>query len=149
MKMLLSGMALLTAPLLADSIPSGWIVLKDRTGACQIAAPADFKSDAMAPSLAKGPGDAMEVQIYSSVNPVKPLNETVAKVMGIERMFENTDKRVFYANKQAKVMDGRMITAWHVTVPRAAGSCFATITLTPAGTEDLARRIAGTIGPAK
>jgi hypothetical protein len=149
MRILLSAIALLPALLIADAIPSGWTVLKERTGACQIGAPGDFKPDSMSPSLAKGPGDAMEVQIYSSTSPVKPLNETVAKVMGIEKMFENTDKRIFYALKQAKVMDGRMITAWRVTVPRTGGSCFATITLTPAGSEDLARKIAATIGPAK
>ena len=146
---LLSGFALLAAPLLADSIPSGWIVLKEKTNACQIAAPADFKSDATTPSLAKGPGDAVEVQVFSSPSPVRPLNERVAKAMGIEKIFENTDKRVFYADKPAKVITGQVIAGWHVKIPRGGGSCFAVITLTPAGSEDLAKKIAATIGPAK
>jgi len=149
MKILLAVLPLFAAPLFADSIPSGWIVLKEKTSACQIAAPPDFKPDSLTPALAKGPGDAIEVQIYSSTSPVKPLNETVAKVMGVEKMFENTDKRVFYANKQAKVMDGRLITAWRVSVPRTGGSCFATITLTPEGSADIARKIAATIAPTK
>src|SRR5579864_7519948 len=113
MKLLLSGILFLY-PLLADSVPAGWIVLKDKSGACQIGAPGDFKPDSLAPALAKGPGDAMEVWIYSSPSPVKPLNETVAKMMGIDKMFENTDKRVFYGNKQAKAIDGRMLTGWKV-----------------------------------
>jgi hypothetical protein len=149
MKTMLLSAALLAASALADSIPSGWIVLKEKTSTCQIAAPGDFKPDAVTASLAKGPGDAMEVQVYSSPNPVKPLKDMVAKAMGIEKMFDNTDQRLFYANKPAKVMDGRIITAWHVTVPRAGGSCFAVITLTPTGSEDVARKIAATIHPVK
>ena len=53
-------------------------------------------------------------------------------------MFENTDKRVFYANKQAKVVDGRLLTAFKVTVPRTGGSCLGVITLTPTESEELA-----------
>jgi len=64
-------------------------------------------------------------------------------------MFENTDKRVFYANKQAKVVDGRLLTAFQVTVPRTGGSCLGVITLTPTESEELAKKIAATIGPAK
>jgi hypothetical protein len=106
MKTLLLGIALLPMLLLADGTPSGWSLVKDRTGNCQIAAPADFKPDRLSPGLAKGPGDAMEVAVYSSNALVKPLIESVAKMMGVDRMFENTNKRVFYANTQAKVVEG-------------------------------------------
>jgi hypothetical protein len=149
MKTLLPSIALLAMPLLADSIPAGWIVLKDTKSVCQIAAPGDFKPDGTFIGLGRGPGDAMEVQVYSAPGPVKPLSETVAKMMNIEKFIDNTDQRLFYANKPAKIKDGRTVTAWTVKIPRTGGNCFATITVVPGGSEDLVKKIAATIGPVK
>ncbi len=149
MKMLLPAVTLLSAALLADSIPSGWIALKDRKNICQIGAPGDFKPDGSFIGLGRGPGDTVEVQVYSQTSPVKPLKETVAKATGIDRFIDNTDKRLFYANKPAKIADGRTTTAWTVKVPRDGGNCFATISVVPGGSEDLVKKIAATIGPVK
>jgi hypothetical protein len=149
MKMLLSSIALLAAPLFADSIPAGWMVLKDMKGVCQIGAPGDFKRDENFKGLGKGPGDAVEVQIMSSAASVKPINEAVGKMMNIDKFVDNTDQRVFYVAKPNKVKDGRTVTAWTVKVPRGTGNCFATITVVPGGQEELVKRIAATIGPAK
>lgn len=145
----LSCIALLAAHLFADSMPPGWIVLKDSKSVCQIGAPGDFKADGTFIGLGRGPGDTIEVQIFSSPAPVKPLNETVAKMMNIDKLVENTSQRLFYAEKQGKVKDGRMMTGWTVKVPRGTGNCFATITVVPGGQEDVVKKIAATIGPAK
>ncbi len=145
----LSCVALLAGPLFADSIPAGWIVLKDMKKVCQIAAPGDFKPDENFKGLGKGPGDAIEVQVTSSPAPVKPINETVGKMMNIDKFVDNTGQRVFYVAKPNKVRDGRTITAWTVKVPRGTGNCFATITVVPGGSEDLVKKIAATIGPVK
>jgi hypothetical protein len=147
MKSLFFSIALLAAPVFADSIPAGWTVVKDLKKACQIAAPGDFKPDPNFPGLAKGPGDAVEVQVLSSPAPVKPVMESVAKMMNIEKFVENTDKRVFYANKPLKLNDGRMRVGWTVKVPRTGGNCSAVITVTPGGSEDLVKKIAATLGP--
>jgi hypothetical protein len=145
MKILLGSLALL----LVDSIPAGWITLKDSKNACQVAAPGDFKPDPSFPGLAKGPGDAVEVQVFSSRGPVKPIGDAVAKMMNIDKFIDNTDKRQFYANKPAKVKDGRTITAWTVKIATPTGNCFATITVVPGGSEDLVKKIGGTIAVSK
>lgn len=142
-------MVLLAATVLADSIPSGWIVLKDRTNRCQIAAPRDFKPDAAVVGLAKGPGDTLEVQIYSAQGPVRPLSPMLVSGLGIEKLIENTGERQFYANKPLKIKDGRVVTAWTVKIPREGGNCFASITQTTGGPEDLVKKIADTISVAK
>jgi hypothetical protein len=131
-----------------DSIPSGWIALKDQKKVCQVGAPSDFKADPNFPGLAKGPGDAVEVAVYSSPSPVKPITESVGKMMGIEKFVDNSAARLFYQSKQLKLKDGRLSTAWTVKVPRTGGQCFATINVSPGGQEDLVRKIAATIGPA-
>ena len=140
-------LALLSA-LLFDSIPSGWIALKDQKKACQIGAPGDFKADPNFPGLAKGPGDAVEVAVFSSPAPVKPIMESVGKMMNIEKFVDNTAMRVFYQSKQLKLNDGRLSTQWTVKIPRTGGNCFATITVIPGGQEDLVKKIAATIGTA-
>ncbi|MGA3187046.1 MAG: hypothetical protein ABSF22_08025 [Bryobacteraceae bacterium] len=131
-----------------DSIPSGWITLKDQKKVCQVGAPGDFKADPSFPGLGKGPGDAVEVAVYSSTSPVKPIMESVGKMMNIEKFVENSTTRVFYQAKQLKLKDGRLSTQWTVKVPRTGGQCFATINVSPGGQDDLVKKIAATIAPA-
>ena len=139
---------LLVFALFFDSIPSGWIAIKDQKKVCQIGAPADFKADPNFPGLAKGPGDAMEVAVYSSPAPVKPVMESVGKMMGIEKFIDNSATRLFYQSKALKLNDGRTSTQWTVKVPRKGGNCFATITVVPGGQEDVVKKIAATISAA-
>jgi hypothetical protein len=148
MKFLLSSIALLAFPLLAE-IPSGWMVVKDRKGACQIGAPAGFKLDPSFPGLAKGPGDTVQVMALSSPAPVKPIMDSVAKMMHIEKLVDNTPSRLLYQNAPTKGHDGNQITGWVVKVPNGTGNCSAEITVVPGGQEDLVKKIAATIGPAK
>ena len=91
----------------------------------------------------------MEVAVYSSNALVKPLIESVAKMMGVDRMFENTDKRVFYANKAG---EGRRWATAHCV----QGHGPADRRILSRGdhshahrSEELAKKIAATIGPAK
>jgi hypothetical protein len=123
------------------------ITLKDQKKVCQIAAPADFKADPNFPGLAKGPGDAVEVAVFSSPAQVKPIMESVGKMMGIEKFIDNSATRVFYQSKQVKLNDGRLSTPWTVKIPRTGGQCFATINVSPGGQEDLVKKIAATIAP--
>jgi hypothetical protein len=122
--------------------------VKDQKNLCRIGAPGDFKADANFPGFAKGPGDAVEAAVFSSPSPVKPIMESVGKMMNIEKFVDNTATRVFYQSKQLKLHDGRLSTQWTVKVPRTGGNCFATITVAPDGQEDLVKKIAATIGTA-
>jgi hypothetical protein len=149
MKMLLPGMVLLAATVLADSIPSRWIVLKDRTNKCQIAVPRDFKRDPASVGLAKGPGNTVEVQIYSAEGPVTALSPMAVSGLAIEKLIENTDERQFYANKPTRIKGGRIVVGWTVKIPREGGNCFASITVTAGSPEDLVRKIANTISVTK
>src|ERR1700693_3973269 len=134
--------------LVFDSVPSGWMALKDQKKVCQDGAPGDFKADPNFPGLAKGPGDAVEVAVFSSPSPVKPIMESVGKMMGIEKFVDNSATRLFYQSKQVKLKDGRRSTQWTVKVPRTGGQCFATINVVPGGQEELVKKIAATIGAA-
>jgi hypothetical protein len=131
-----------------DSIPSGWIALKDERKACQIGAPGDFKMVPYLAYLGHAPDDTVQVAVLSSRSPVKPIGESEGKMMKIEKFVDNSVTRVFYRSKQVKLKDGRKFTQWTVKVPRTFGSCSATIVVIPDGHEDLVKKIAATIGPA-
>ncbi len=149
MKLLLPGMLLLAATVLADSIPSKWIVLKDRANKCQIAVPRNFKRDAAFVGLAKGPGNTVEVQISSAQGPVAPLSPMAVSGLAIEKLIENTDERQFYANKPTRIKGGRIVVGWTLKIPREGGNCSASITVTAGESEDLVKKIADTISVAK
>jgi hypothetical protein len=152
--LLFATAALATAALLttasAASIPAGWTTIKDSKGACQAGVPPDFKPDKGLPSLATGPGRLIEIQIVSRVGgTVKPLSDLAKKALLVDKMFENTPNKVFYSNAPQKSLEGKMLTGWHITVAGNGGTCAGIITLQGGAPEDVAKKIADTLGPIK
>ncbi len=91
----------------------------------------------------------MEVQIYSAQGRVTPLSPMAVSGLAIEKLIENTGERQFYANKPTRIKGGRIVVGWTVKIPREGGNCFASITVTAGGPEDLVKKIADTISVAK
>lgn len=149
MTKLLLSIALLAAPIFAQSIPSGWKVIKDRTSACQIAVPADYQPEPAMPSAGKSPDGKIEAAILSSPAQVKPIMEAVGKAMGVDKFFENSATRVLYREKAVTTPDGKTLTGYKGRVPRPGGSCLVDITVSGGASDDVVTKIAGTAGPAK
>ena len=131
------------------SIPGGWITIKDAKNLCQAGVPADFKPQPGLTSLAQGPGDMISIQIVVLPGKtVKPYSEASQKALSITKMFENTANRVFYPMDPAK-KDGSVLAEWRVNVNVNGGMCSASMMLKKGASEDLARKIADTLGPVK
>ena len=64
-------------------------------------------------------GDTVEVMALSSPAPVKPMMDSVAKMMHIEKIVDNTASRLLYQNAPTKGPDGKQITGWVVKVTPA------------------------------
>jgi hypothetical protein len=78
-----------------------------------------------------------------------PLTASLEKVLGIgkEQMFENTAKRIFY---QEKISGNREDpNAYSFSVPGKTGTCSGHLTFLPSVPEDVARKIALSLGPAE
>jgi hypothetical protein len=125
------------------------VVIKEKTNTCQVAVPGDFKPQPMDASTYNSPDQKISVQIFANPGPVKPVSEVVAKAMKIDKFFENTPARVFYAEQAVRTTDGKTLTAWKSKVPRAGGTCWTNIVFQPGSPEDLMKKIAGTVGPVK
>ncbi len=141
--MVLAGGGLLAA----QTVPSDWKVLRDEKGLCQIMLPPDWIVDKDNPGTAStkdyGMKGGLAVVLSDAYSKMAAMPESVRKMFGIEKMIENTDKRVFYTDKSGNV------TNYNVSIPGKTGKCDVQLTAFPDITEALAKQIALSLGPVK
>ena len=125
-------------------VPAAWKVVHDKSNACQLAVPADWAANAPLPGMAQAPGNQGDLQVSSSPGKAfKPVNDMTQKALGVARMFENSDKRVFYASAPTK--GDHPITPYRAIVPGKDGTCSTMISARAGVTEDTARKIVATL----
>ena len=134
----------------AQPVPSGWRVVRDAKGACQIAVPPEWAL------LTEGSGAAVLQDTTTAIAVVtsqpgqlyKPLSASLQKVLGIpkESMFENTGKRLFYQDKISQSASDP--NGYSVSVPSKAGTCSCHVSFLPSVPADTVKKIALSLGPA-
>jgi len=140
--LLLAGMVLH-----AQEVPSGWKVVKDRQGACQIAVPPDWVSDKLVASFMQSPdGKANAVphgqRAGQSLADAVNLSKMTLKV---SKTIEESGTRVWFAFETNIGAGG---TNWYVAVP-GSPVCTAQVTFKSAATEETAKKIALSLTQAK
>jgi hypothetical protein len=130
-----------------QTTPAGWKIIKDQRGACQVAVPPDWIPSARNPGVASARDvlDGMVVVTSDSAR-LKPIPESMRTIMKIEKLYENTGQRVVYMTRIAK--DPKDSSSLNVAVPSKNGSCMTQVTYRSAISDDLAKKIAFTVGPA-
>jgi hypothetical protein len=140
---------LFAPPVSAQAVPAGWLIVKDSKNACQMAVPPDWSlyEETAGVAIFHDVSTAIAVVTSQPEQAFKPLPEAVQKVMGIpkEKMFENTAKRIFYQDKTSRKAEDP--NAYSVSVPGAAGTCSSHLTFLPTVSEEVARKIALSLGP--
>jgi len=112
--------------------------------------PPDWNVNAQVPSMATGPELAAATIVAQPGKTVRPMNEVVQNVVGVDKMLENTAQRVFWAGKPVSVPAGSPpVVAYHVTVAGKDGTCVGQITIKQGGSEALVKQIAATDGPVR
>lgn len=149
---IVSALILLLAPCLqAQAVPAGWQIVKDAKSACQIAVPTDWApyGDNGGVAVFHDVSTAIAVVTSQPDQVFKPLPEAVQRVMGIpkEKMFENSAKRVFYQDRTSANQDDP--NAYSIAVPGKTGTCSGHLTFLPSVTQETARKIALSLGPAE
>jgi hypothetical protein len=130
--------------------PAVWKVLKDSKGACQITVPEawEFSSDQAGFAVLRDAVTAIAVVTSQPGQAFKPLPESLLKMLGIpkEKIFENSAKRVYYQDKiVASSPDAK---AFSVMAPGKAGTCSSRVVFLPEVPDEIARKIALSVGPA-
>ena len=146
----LIGVLLCAGPALAQSRPADWKVLKDSKNTCQIMTPAEWTplGDNSGAVVLKDSSIAIAVVTSQPGQTFKPLPESLQRTLGIRKkdVFENTPKRVFYQDRTAAGPEEQ--NAYSVSVPGKSGTCSCRVTFVPSVGEEVARKIALSLGPA-
>jgi hypothetical protein len=144
-----ASLILLAPAVYAQVVPSGWQIIKDSKNVCQLAVPADwtpFRESVGAATLTDS-STAMAVVTSQPDQAFRPLPESVMRVIDVpkDRVFENSAKRIFYQDKVSKTASET--NSYSFSVPGKAGTCSGHLTWAPAVTEEVARKIALSLGP--
>jgi hypothetical protein len=134
------------APLVAQT-PAGWKVIKDKTGACQVSIPPDWKANPQLPSLAQAPDNSDVSIIVQEGRALKPMTAIVQKAVGVDKMIENSDRRVFYSTAPTK--GNPPLIGYRVTAPAKNGTCVAMITIKQGHSVDEVMKIGESLAAAK
>lgn len=137
------------AALLSAQTPAGWKMVKDKSGACQMAVPPDWEVNKTLPSMATAPDKSDAMVISQTGRTLKPISAVGQQAIGAEKMIENTAQRTFWAGKPVSLSGLPAVVGYHVTVPGKDGTCGAQITIPKGGSEELVKKIAATLAPAK
>jgi hypothetical protein len=144
-----SALILLVLPLSAQVVPPGWQIVKDSRNICQIAVPADWSiyGESRSAAVLHDPSTALAAVTSQPGQAFAPLTERLQSVLNIsrEKLFENSDKRIFFEDKgSSHSQDPR----WYsFSVPGKGGACSGRLTFLPGIPDDIARKIALSLGP--
>jgi len=140
---------LFVLPASAQTVPAGWKVVKDSKAACQIAVPPEWAplSESGGAAVFHDPATAIAVVTSQPGQTFKPLTEAQLKTFDIpkEKMFENSAKRIFYQDRVSTGSEDP--NAFSAMVPGKGGSCSFHLVFVPSITEEIARKIALSLGP--
>jgi hypothetical protein len=99
MKTLFATLVLSGSLVCAQAVPSGWKVVKDKAGTCQLAVPADWTADKLVSSFVSAPGGKANAVVHSQ-RAGQTFTEAVAlskQVMRPSQVMEDSAKRSWYA----------------------------------------------------
>ena len=142
---------LFAAPVMTQAGPPEWKVLKDSKNACQIIVPPDWTPLGENTGAATLQDTATAVAVVTSQpgQAFRPLPESLQKSLGIRKkdLFENSPKRVFYQDRTAAGPEDQ--NAYSVSVPGKGGTCSCHVAFLPSVGEEVARKIALSLGPVR
>ena len=140
---------LLVLPTWAQTVPAGWTVVQDSKHACQIAVPSEWApwADNTGAAVFRDSTTAIAVVTSQPGQTFKPLAESQKKMLGIpvEKMFENTAKRIFYRDKTSSRPDDP--NAYSASVPGNGGTCSCRVVFLPSISQETAKKIVLSLSP--
>jgi hypothetical protein len=148
-QVVLTLLFLLVLPVCAQTVPAGWTVVKDSKNACRIAVPSEWSpwADNTGAAVFRDSTTAIAVVTSQPGQAFKPLTEPQKKSFGIavERMFENTAKRLFYQDRTSSGTDDA--NAYSASVPGNGGTCSCRVVFLPSIPRETVKAIMLSLGP--
>ena len=140
---------LLLPPAWTQTVPSGWRVVKDSKGVCQIAVPPEWVpyTEHTGAAVFEDATTALAVVTSQPGQVFKPMPESLQKLLDIPKgkMFENTVKRTFYQDKISRNAEDP--NAYSASVPGKNGTCSCRVVFLSSISEETSKKIALSLGP--
>lgn len=114
----------------------GWKTIKDKTGACQISVPSSWTEQSI-PGHVASPVSTGGM-VITGTSPFKPFRSDTLKILGVEKVYENSAARSFYVTKPNGTPPQ---INYHIEAPGAGNRCIAEISLPSNYSEDEAKKI--------
>ena len=132
-----------------QTAPAGWKVVKDSKSLCQIAVPSEWTplGENSGAAVFKDSTTGIAVVTSQPGQAFKPLPESIVRALELpkDKMFENSTKRVFYQDRTGHGPEET--SAMSASVPRKDGTCSCHVQFVPSVGEDVAKKIALSLGP--
>jgi hypothetical protein len=126
-----------------QSTPDSWLVVQDKTGACRMSVPPDWKLAVRWPGHVIAPEQTETTLIAGGKRSRTAMSDADQKALEVDKLFENLPDFWFYSSKPIPGAGGKPnLMVYHVNAIRDAGTCIAQILVNQAHPEDEVRKIA-------
>jgi hypothetical protein len=132
-----------------QTIPTGWKVIKDAKGVCQIAVPPDWSpfGEGNGAAMLRDSTNALAVVTSQAGQDFKPLPPSLVRsAVAKDKLFENSTKRTFYQDKISRGPEDQ--NGFSASVPATNGTCSCHVIALPAISDEILKKVALSLGPA-
>ena len=132
-----------------QSNPETWLTIQDKTGACRMSIPPDWKPQIKWPGHVISPEQTESTLLAGTKRNRAVMSDADQKALEVDKVYENSPDLWFYSSKPIPGAGGKPnLIVYHVNIIRDDGTCIAQILVNQSHPEDEIRRIAVSVTPA-
>jgi hypothetical protein len=127
-----------------------WLVVQDKTGACRMSVPPDWKLEPRWPGHVIATEQTETTLIAGTKRSRVAMSDADQKALEVDKLFENSPDFWFYSSKPISGSGGKPnLIVYHVNAVRDEGTCIAQILVNQSHPEDEIRKIALSVKAAR
>jgi hypothetical protein len=131
-----------------QSNSDAWLVVLDKTGACRMSVPPDWKLESRWPGHVIAPEQTESTLLAGTRRNRVAMSDADQKALEVDKVYENSPDLWFYSSKPIPGAGGKPnLIVYHVNIIRDEGTCIAQILVNQSHPEDEIRRIAVSVSP--
>jgi hypothetical protein len=131
-----------------QSNSNAWLVVLDKTGACRMAVPPNWKLESRWPGHVMAPEQTESTLLAGTRRARAAMSDADQKALEVDKVYENSPDLWFYSSKPIPGAGGKPnLVVYHVNAIRDDGTCIAQILVNQSHNEDEIRRVAVSVTP--
>ena len=131
-----------------QSNSDAWLVVLDKTGACRMSIPPDWRPQTKWPGHVIAPEQTESTLLAGTRRARVAMTDADQKALEVDKVYENSPDLWFYSSKPIPGAGGKPnLIVYHVNVVRDDGTCIAQILVNQSHPEDEIRKVAISVTP--